>query len=101
MADRHSIFALTQYEEQRAWNEHQDTHTDEGWRIATGDLVDFGAYRDVVTDHDTVRDLNFYIDLGQPYNRYFPPEVAPRSLELTFGCSETQTAFLRKSVVED
>jgi hypothetical protein len=66
-----------------------------------GDLVDFGSYGDVVTDHDVGRQIGMYLDLGgveQVFHRSDAPP--PRSLEVTFACNPDRTADLTKSSVQ-
>ena len=72
--------------------------------LLRGELVDFGSYSDVVTDHETALNLSFKLDLGLP--GFFPgrnhsDRAGPRSLEITFEHSETHPARLVRSVVTD
>ncbi|SIK10465.1 Uncharacterized conserved protein [Mycobacteroides abscessus subsp. abscessus] len=70
-----------------------------------GDLMDFGSYKDVVTDHDQSRQISLSLDLGQPRIRIERAEGAerpgPRSLEVTFAASADHPADLVRSVVRD
>lgn len=69
-----------------------------------GDLIDFGTYEDVVTDHDVNRNIGMYLDFGPfPASRLRRSQEAfiPRSLEITFASSKDHAADLVKSVVQD
>lgn len=81
-----------------------DARNSETALLFRGDLVDFGSYEDVVTDHDSNRQLTMSLDFGSlnlhaNYLEAFdsPP---PRTLEVTFGSSLDHTANLVKSSVQ-
>jgi len=67
-----------------------------------GSSVDFGSYRDIVTDHDESKTISFNLELGPPgaglQRREDGPEIG--SVDLTFGPSDTHGAVLKKSVVQ-
>lgn len=73
--------------------------------LLRGDLMDFGSYADVVTDHQTARMLSFYLDIegGREIpNLLERPEVGrPAALEVTFSQGDASPATLHKSVVFD
>lgn len=67
-----------------------------------GDLVDFGTYADVITDHDVSRTLSMSLDFGPVSRpRRQTERTPPRSLEITFAASSDHPADLIKSVVND
>ena len=69
-----------------------------------GDLVDFGTYADVVTDHDVTRQLGMYLDFGpvRAVHRVRRLEGSiPRSLEILFAASDEHPAVLTRSMVLD
>jgi predicted ATPase len=70
-----------------------------------GDLVDFGSYEEVVTDHDVSRQIAMYLDLGPVWRlasyQHGQNIPTPRALEVTFEASSLHTADLAKSSVQD
>jgi hypothetical protein len=70
-----------------------------------GELMDFGSYQDLVTDHQTERDISFYLNLGQPevahYRRVDRAAALPRALDLTFSYSASARAVVQRSSVLD
>lgn len=67
-----------------------------------GDSVDFGTFRDVVTDHDVDREISMRLDFGAFDRRWLRGEGRnPRVLELAFRTVDGNTAELSRSVVWD
>lgn len=82
-----------------------DARNPETALLFRGDLVDFGSYRDVVTDHDMTRQVGVSLDLGPSAwkisRRHGAERPTPRSLEVAFGASDLHPADLVRSVVRD
>ncbi|SOX53699.1 DUF3696 domain-containing protein [Mycobacterium ahvazicum] len=68
-----------------------------------GDLIDFGSYTDVVTDHDSSRQIEMYLDFGPSGARHRPRGEGANasSLDVTFAHSEEHGADLVRSAILD
>jgi hypothetical protein len=62
--------------------------------------VDFGSYKDVVTDHDIGRQLGMSLDFGSICSFSGLDVPTPRSMDITFASNSEQTADLCKSSVQ-
>ncbi|KIA71645.1 hypothetical protein ANMWB30_37790 [Arthrobacter sp. MWB30] len=67
-----------------------------------GSAVDFGSYKDVVTDHEVNRDISFRLDFGvRGRGESRTKDRTAAGIDLTFGHSDEYPALIRKSVVLD
>jgi AAA ATPase domain/Protein of unknown function (DUF3696) len=72
--------------------------------LLRGDLMDFGNYEDIVTDHEAAAQIAFYLDLAAPPVHAPPASVErakPQALEVTFAHSEEHPARLVRSIAFD
>lgn len=79
-----------------------DAQNPETALLFRGSLVDFGSYRDVVTDHDVSRKLAMRLDFGAVYPALSGSESHnARSVEVEFGASSEHPAELVRSTIRD
>lgn len=81
-----------------------DARNHETALLFRGDLVDFGSYEDIVTDHDADQKIEMTLDFGPIYFPHDYPNLndnsIPQIIDLTFGHSLNHTADLIKSSVQ-
>ena len=86
---------------------HHSYFCDKLWRpepgdssVVSGNLVDFGTYEDVITDHERSRQLGLSLDFGPiPEAEYFVRQdrPVPRTLEVSFSAGSEHPAVFDRS----